>query len=49
MKLVYVAGPYRAPTVWGVEKNVQAAQHAAAHVLTVPGLEGVFWPGLRQG
>ena len=38
MKLVYVAGPYRAPTVWGVEKNVQAAQHAAAHVLTVPGL-----------
>jgi len=42
MKLVYIAGPYRSPTVWGVEQNVQAAQHAGAQVLRVPGLYPVI-------
>ena len=32
MKLVYIAGPYRAPTPWGVEQNIQAAVLAAAQV-----------------
>lgn len=32
MKLVYVAGPYRSPTAWGVEQNIHAAMSAAAQV-----------------
>lgn len=32
MKLVYVAGPYRSPTPWGVERNIRAAMDAAAQV-----------------
>jgi len=32
VKLVYVAGPYRSPTAWGVEQNIHAAMAAAAQV-----------------
>ena len=42
MKLVYIAGPYRSQTIWGVEQNVQAAQHAGAQVMRVPGLYPVI-------
>ena len=38
MKLVYIAGPYRAKTVWQVEQNIIAAQAVAAQVLGVHGL-----------
>lgn len=33
MKVVYIAGKYRAPTPWDVEQNIQAAAHVAAKVL----------------
>ena len=26
MKVVYIAGPYRAPTAWGIAQNVRAAE-----------------------
>ena len=29
MRLIYVAGPYRAPTKQGIEANIYAAQYAA--------------------
>lgn len=32
MKLVYIAGPYRSPTPWGVQQNIRAAMDAAAQV-----------------
>lgn len=32
MKLVYVAGPYRAPTGWEVECNIQRARKLGAEV-----------------
>ena len=32
MKLVYVAGPYRASTPWGVEQNIRRAEEAAVLV-----------------
>ncbi len=32
MKLVYVAGPYRAKTGWGIEENIQAARRIGAEV-----------------
>lgn len=32
MKLVYVAGPYRAPTRWGVDQNIQRARALGAEV-----------------
>lgn len=31
-KLVYIAGPYRAPTPWGVEQNIRNAMDAAVMV-----------------
>lgn len=31
-KLVYIAGPYRAPTPWQVEQNIRVATDAAAQV-----------------
>lgn len=34
-KLVYIAGPYRAPTRWGVEKNIHAAENLAIGVATL--------------
>jgi hypothetical protein len=33
MKLIYVAGPYRAPTGWGIEQNIQAARQLGAQVV----------------
>ena len=30
--LVYVAGPYRAPTPWGVERNIQRAREYGARI-----------------
>lgn len=41
MKLVYVAGPYRAKTVWGVEQNILAAQQVTAQILAIDGLHPV--------
>lgn len=32
MKLVYIAGPYRAATPWGVEQNIRAAEDVAVRV-----------------
>lgn len=32
MKLVYVAGPYRAPTPWAVEQNIRRAEEWAYKV-----------------
>lgn len=32
MKIVYVAGPYRAATAWGVEQNIQRARELGAQV-----------------
>ena len=33
MKVVYIAGKYRAPTPWGVEQNIQAAREVASKVV----------------
>jgi hypothetical protein len=32
MKVVYVAGPYRAPDAWRVEQNIRAAEEVAFEV-----------------
>jgi nucleoside 2-deoxyribosyltransferase len=32
MKVVYIAGPYRAPTPWGVEQNIRRAEDVAVRV-----------------
>jgi len=32
MKLIYIAGPYRAPTTWGIAENIHAARMAGAMV-----------------
>lgn len=32
MKLIYIAGPFRNPTEWGIHKNVRHAEEAAAKV-----------------
>lgn len=32
MRLVYIAGAYRAPTPWGVEQNIRAAEDLAVKV-----------------
>lgn len=32
MRIVYLAGPFRAPTKWDVEQNVRAAESAALEV-----------------
>ena len=32
MRLVYVAGPYRAPSAWEVEQNIQRARRLGAEV-----------------
>lgn len=37
MKLVYVAGPYRAPTGWGIDLNIQAARRLGADVALAGG------------
>ena len=42
MKLVYVAGPFRAPTPWGVEQNVRRAEEWGLRVAKVPALVPVI-------
>ena len=32
MKVAYIAGPFRAPTAWGVAENVRAAERVAMTV-----------------
>jgi nucleoside 2-deoxyribosyltransferase len=32
LTVVYIAGPYRAPTAWQVQAHIRAAQEAALHV-----------------
>lgn len=32
MKVVYIAGPYRAQTIWGINLNIQAAKEIALQV-----------------
>lgn len=38
MKLVYVAGPYRGSTGWGIDCNIQAARRIGAEVARVGGM-----------
>lgn len=38
MKLIYVAGPYRASTGWGVDQNIQRAREIGAQVAEAGGL-----------
>jgi hypothetical protein len=33
MKVIYIAGPYRAKTPWGVEKNIHKAMDLAAQLV----------------
>ncbi len=33
MKLVYIAGPFRAPTAWGIEQNIRAAETAGLELM----------------
>ncbi len=33
MKLVYIVGPYRAPTTWGIECNIHKARVTAAEMV----------------
>ena len=38
LKVVYIAGPYRASTEWGVKQNIHAAELAAMHVWQLGGV-----------
>ena len=38
LKIVYIAGPYRASTEWGVKQNIHAAELAAMHVWQLGGV-----------
>lgn len=42
MKLIYIAGPYTAPTVCERRRNVQAARDLADQVNRLHGAEGAF-------
>ena len=35
MKVIYLAGPYRAPTEYGVQQNIEAASKVALEVWTL--------------
>ncbi len=35
MKIVYIAGPFRADTAWGIEQSVRQAEACALHVAEV--------------
>lgn len=35
MKIIYVAGPFRAPTAWDIEQNVRRAEAAALDVARI--------------
>ena len=42
MQIVYIAGPYRAPTPWGIECNIHTARNRAAQVVARLHTLGVF-------
>jgi hypothetical protein len=35
VKLIYIAGPYRAPTTWGIAQNIHRAREAGAVVASM--------------
>lgn len=37
MKLIYCAGPYRAKTAWGIDKNISKARHWGSLVVSAGG------------
>jgi len=37
LPLIYIAGPYRSPSHWGVEQNIQRARRVGAEVACVGG------------
>jgi len=51
MKVIYIAGPFRAPTAWQIEKNVRAAEEVAhwvwmqGHVALCPHTNTRFFNG----
>lgn len=53
MKVVYVAGPYTAPTVWEIECNVRRAEEAGLYVVEcgampiIPHTNTRFFHGLK--
>jgi len=32
MRVVYIAGPYRAPNAWEIEENIRRAERIALHI-----------------
>lgn len=50
--MAYVAGPYRAPTVWGIKENIRRAEEAATrlwqmgYTVFCPHLNTAFFDGL---
>ena len=38
IKVIYVAGPFRAETAWGIEQNVRRAEEHALHLIKAFGL-----------
>lgn len=54
MRLIYLSGPYRAPTINGIYENIQRARAAALHVLKsgdfpiVPHLNTAFMDGIIE-
>lgn len=45
MKVIYIAGPFRADTHWGIVMNVREAEHHALHVWRLGGM--AFCPHLN--
>lgn len=57
MKLVYIAGPYRAKTTVGVKRNIERAESVGMYIATsgrgilypvIPHTNTAFWDGLRD-
>ena len=54
MRLVYIAGPYRAPTPWGVQQNINNAAalsakvHAAGMFAVCPHLNSAHMEGVAD-
>jgi hypothetical protein len=52
MKIAYIAGPYRAPTVFGLTENIQRAREAAAefwklgYAVICPHMNSAFMDGV---
>ena len=44
MKIAYISGPYRAPTMAGVRSNINRAMDIAREVWTWPGVDFVLCP-----